>query len=151
MTESFVIQSNAIAMPLIEERLFHFCHLHNVGNYYAVLTVATLQAVENAIKHGNSGDNSKEVMMTLGTCRGGLFVEVADQGEGFDFEKYGDLPAEGDNRGEGIFVMKSLADRLEFSDGGRKVRMEFQVSGIDPADALERVALLRERFVSVAA
>ena len=149
MTESFVIQSDAKNMAVVEERLFHFCHLHNVGNYHAVVTMATLQAVENAIKHGNGSDATKKVTLTFGTCRGGLFVEVADQGEGFDYGKYGMLPSDEAKKGEGIFVMKSLADQLEFSDRGRKVRMEFEVSGIDPADALERVAVLRERFASV--
>ena len=47
--------------------------------------------------------------------------------------------------------MKSLADRMGFSDGGRKVRLEFDVNGIDPADALERVALLQEHFSLIAA
>ena len=146
MTESFEIQSDATNMPIVEERLFHFCHLCNVGNYYAVVAVATLQAVENAMLHGNGGDSSKMVDVNFGRCRGGIFVEVADQGQGFDFESYGTLPTGEEEKGEGIFVMKSLADNLVFSDGGRRVRMEFMVAGIDPADSMQRVACLRQCF-----
>ncbi|MBQ8702921.1 MAG: ATP-binding protein [Bacteroidales bacterium] len=146
MTEQFVIQSDIALMPSVEERLFHFCHLCHVGNYYSAVSVAAMQAVENAIVHGNKSDPAKTVSLTMGTCRGGFFVEVADQGEGFDSESFVD-PLSVD--GEGIFIMRRLADRLTFADGGRTVRLEFDVAGIDPADALERVAILRAHCAMV--
>lgn len=149
MTESFVIQSDIANLPLVEERLFHFCHENNVGNYYSAVSVAVMQAVENAIVHGNGSDSSKKVTLLFDTCRGGVCAEVADEGRGFDFQKYGDLPSGESTQGEGIFVMKSLADRMTFSDEGRKVRLEFDVAGIDPSDALERIALLQARFAPV--
>ncbi len=151
MTESFVIQSDIKNMPQVEERLFHFCREYNVGSYYSTVSVAVLQAVENAIVHGNGSDEKKHVSLTMGTCRGGIFVEVADEGQGFDYTRYGDLPADGQSEGEGIFVMHQLADRLTFEEGGRKVRLEFEVNGVDPVDALERIAVLREHYQMVAA
>ena len=151
MTEEFVIQSDIAVLPSVEERIFHFCHECNVGDYHATVSVAALQAVENAIVHGNRSDVSRTVTVTCGTCRGGIYVEVADEGEGFDFGRYGDLPMGESDAGEGIFVMKSLADQMTFSEGGRRVRLEFIVSGIDPAEALERIALLQEHFSPVAA
>lgn len=151
MTESFVIQSDIKNVPQVEERLFHFCREYNVGSYYSTVSVAVLQAVENAIVHGNGSDEKKHVSLTMGTCRGGIFVEVADEGQGFDYTRYGDLPADGQSEGEGIFVMHQLADRLTFEEGGRKVRLEFEVNGVDPVDALERIAVLREHYQMVAA
>ena len=151
MTEQFIIQSDSGNLPLVEERLFHFCHEYHVGRYFAAVSVATLQAVENAIVHGNGSQADKTVALTLGTCRGGIFVEVADQGQGFDFGRFGDLPADNETRGEGIFVMRQLADRVEYCDAGRRVRMEFVVDGIDPAEALERVAVLRSHREAVVA
>ncbi|MCR5445819.1 MAG: ATP-binding protein [Bacteroidales bacterium] len=151
MTEQFVIQSTIDSLPEVEERLFHFCRECHVGNYYSAVSVATLQAVENAVVHGNASQPSKTVTLTFGTCRGGLFVEVADQGAGFDYGRYGDLPADGRQEGEGIFVMRQLADRMTYSDGGRRVRLEFVVAGIDPADALERIAVLKAHRAAVAA
>ena len=147
MTESFVIQSDIANLAQVEERLFHFCRLCNVGSYYSTLQVATLQAAENAILHGNRSDPAKAVSL----CRGGLFVEVSDQGQGFDHSQFGDLPAGESTRGEGIFVMRSLSDRMTFSEGGRVVRMEFDVNGIDPADALQRIAVLQSHYHPVAA
>ena len=150
MTESFVIQSDIANLPEVEERLFHFCREYNVGSYYSTVSVAALQAVQNAIVHGNGNDSAKNVSIRFMTCRGGIAVEVEDQGDGFDYARFGSLP-EGETSGEGIFVMNSLSDRMTFSEGGRKVRMEFDVNGIDPADALERIAVLQERFALVAA
>lgn len=150
MIESFVIQSDKAALPTVEERLFHFCHDCNVGRYYSAVSVATLQAVDNAIVHGNRGDVAKGVTVTFGTCRGGIYTEVADEGIGFDFSRFGTLPT-GDSAGEGIFVMHSLADNVVYSDGGRQVHLEFMVEGIDPAEALERVSVVRQHFAVVAA
>lgn len=149
MNESFVIQSDIANLPYVEERVFHFCHECHVGNYYSTVSVAALQAATNAIVHGNGSDASKAVTVSLGTCRGGIYVEVVDQGTGFRFEEFGSM--ESLEKGSGIFVMKTLADRMSYSDGGRSVRMEFDIAGIDPADALERAAVLQSHFALVAA
>lgn len=147
MNESFVIQSDIANMPYVEERVFHFCRECNVGNYYSAVSVAALQAVENAIVHGNGSDAGKKVTVTLGNCRGGVFVEVCDEGDGFDASRYGSLDAEG----QGIFIMKSLSDRMTYTDEGRRVRLEFDVNGIDPVDALERTSILQAHFALVEA
>ncbi len=151
MTETFAIQSDIALLPVVEERLFHFCHECHVGDCFSAVSVALLQAVSNAIVHGNGSDASKQVGITFTTCRGGIAIEVADEGRGFDFERYGELPVGIETPGEGIFVMKSLADRMEYSDQGRRVRMEFVVDGIAPTDTLERIAVLRSHFATVAA
>lgn len=149
MNESFVIQSDISNLSYVEERVFHFCRECNVGNYYSAISVAALQAVENAIVHGNGSEVEKMVTVTLGTCRGGVFVEVSDEGSGFDYVRFGSL--DDVTEGQGIFVMKSLSDRMTFSNSGRQVRMEFDINGIDPADALERASILQAYFSLVAA
>ncbi len=151
MIENFVIQSDITILPVVEDRLFHFCRECNVGNYYSTVSVAALQAVENAIVHGNGSDASKNVDIMFGTCRGGIFVQVTDEGDGFDFSQFGQLPADGQSVGEGIFIMKSLSDNIQFSEGGRSVRMDFIISGIDPIDALERINILQQCFSLVEA
>lgn len=149
MNESFVIQSDISNLSYVEERVFHFCRECNVGNYYSAISVAALQAVENAIVHGNGSVVEKMVTVTMGTCRGGVFVEVSDEGSGFDYVRFGSL--DDVTEGQGIFVMKSLSDRMTFSNSGRQVRMEFDINGIDPADALERASILQAHFSLVAA
>ena len=143
MIERFVIQSDIKNFPIVEEHLFHFCQEYHVGRYYSTLIVATFQAVENAIVHGNHFRSYKLVTLRLGTCRGGLFVEVQDEGDGFDYSQFGKIPNQRVGKGEGIFVMNKLADNVLYSEGGKRVRMQFMVDGIDPAEALERIAVLQ--------
>ena len=64
MTEHFVIQSDMSLLPMVEERLFHFCHECHVGNYYSTVSVATMQAVENAVVHGNESRPDKHVELS---------------------------------------------------------------------------------------
>ena len=75
---------------------------------------------------------------------------MSDEGRGFEYHQFGNLPSGESPQGEGIFIMKSLADRMTFSDEGRKVRLEFDVAGIDPSDALERASVLQAHFSFVA-
>ncbi|MBR1798925.1 MAG: ATP-binding protein [Bacteroidales bacterium] len=142
MRQTFVIASDKAEIATVEERLFHFCELCNAGNYFSAVSVATLNAVENAIVHGNRGESDKKVTVSVGECTGGMFVEVADQGSGFDYKTYGDLPIDAAAHGVGIFIMERLADKVEFFDGGSRVRLEFVFSGIDETVAESRAALV---------
>jgi serine/threonine-protein kinase RsbW len=55
-----------------------------------------------------------------------LTMEVADQGDGFDFTKIPN-PTEKNNlhknSGRGVFLIKKLMDRVEHFDCGRKIKM----------------------------
>jgi hypothetical protein len=54
-------------------------------------------------------------------------------------------------KAESAKLMKQLADRMTFSEGGRQVRLEFEVAGIDPTDALQRIAVLQNSRAMVLA
>jgi serine/threonine-protein kinase RsbW len=56
-------------------------------------------------------------------------VTVRDEGDGFEFNNIPDPtdPANIENlHGRGVFLMRSLADRIEFNDSGNEVRMRFR-------------------------
>ncbi|MCR4829202.1 MAG: ATP-binding protein [Bacteroidales bacterium] len=128
----------------VECFLDHVCDTYNINNYAATISMSLLQAVENAIVHGNGCDVQKNVTVTADTCRGGIEFIVEDQGEGFEYQQFGALPQQG--RGEGLFVMKSLSDQLTFENGGSRVRMRFVISGIEPSKALERIVILNNFY-----
>lgn len=92
--------------------------------------VAVTEAISNAILHGNRQDPEKQVKVSLGQCEAppALMVEVEDEGEGFDPHLIPD-PTHHDNLlkegGRGVFLMKNLADDVEFLKGGRCVRLLF--------------------------
>jgi len=96
---------------------------------YGKILISTVEAVNNAIVHGNKGDIRKMVTVNF-TADGNTFdVTVTDQGEGF---KYNSLPDPTDPsnienlHGRGVFIMKSLADSIEYNEPGNEVKMSFR-------------------------
>lgn len=99
----------------------------NEDNYGNVL-IAVTEAVNNAIKHGNKNDITKHVEIRVSDAIDVFSIEIKDQGVGFDFNNLPDPTApenvEKEN-GRGIFLMKSLADKVEFENNGRDVVLTF--------------------------
>jgi len=96
---------------------------------YGKILISTVEAVNNAIVHGNKGDIRKMVTVNF-TADGNTFdVTVTDQGEGF---KYNSLPDPTDPsnienlHGRGVFIMRSLADTIEYNEPGNEVKMSFR-------------------------
>jgi serine/threonine-protein kinase RsbW len=96
---------------------------------YGKILISTVEAVNNAILHGNKGDASKMVTVNF-TADGNMFdVTVTDEGEGFKYNSLPDPtdPANIENlHGRGVFIMRSLADAIEYNDAGNEVKMHFR-------------------------
>ncbi|MCS6789647.1 MAG: ATP-binding protein [Bacteroidia bacterium] len=96
----------------------------------SLFIVAVTEAISNAILHGNRQSPQKEVRVRLSYSNlpPALAVEVQDEGEGFNPESIPD-PTHQDNLlkegGRGIFLMRNIADNVEFLEGGRCVRLLF--------------------------
>ncbi|MCS7161889.1 MAG: ATP-binding protein [Bacteroidia bacterium] len=92
--------------------------------------VAVIEAVTNAIQHGNRHDPTKKVRVRFSAfSEEELIVEVEDEGEGFDYTVLPDPTEEANllrEGGRGIFLMRNLADSVEFLEGGRCVRLRFR-------------------------
>lgn len=97
-------------------------------DFYGNVLIAVTEAVNNAINHGNKCDASKKVKVVVGNTDADVLFEVADEGPGFDFENLPD-PTAPENiemeHGRGIFLMKNLADNVEFDEGGKMVNIYF--------------------------
>lgn len=95
---------------------------------YGNVLIAVTEAVNNAIQHGNALDVNLSVDVSVGDNENELCFDVIDGGNGFDFTNLPDPTApeniEKEN-GRGIFLMRSLADDVEFSEGGRMVSIYF--------------------------
>lgn len=98
---------------------------------YGNVMIATTEAVNNGIIHGNLSDPSKEVTVFFeSTTPYRISVSVEDQGMGFDPEKLSDptAPENIENPGgRGVFIMKHLSDEISFLNQGRKVVMVFNI------------------------
>jgi serine/threonine-protein kinase RsbW len=97
-------------------------------DYYGNVLIAVTEAVNNAIQHGNQFKKGLVVSVAVGDKAESFCFSVRDSGIGFNFDDLPDPTApeniEKEN-GRGIFLMKSLADEIEFEDLGRLVNIYF--------------------------
>lgn len=84
------------------------------------------EALVNAVKHGNKGRKDLFVHLDIEAGDDILTMTVSDGGEGFDFSRLLD-PTRPENiqklSGRGVFLIRNLMDKVEFSDCGRKIKM----------------------------
>ena len=95
---------------------------------YGNVLVATMEATNNAIIHGNNSDPKKNVKIEIQLDQKQLKVHIEDQGIGFDFSKVPD-PTSPENlekiNGRGIFLMERLSDEILYLEEGRIVELKF--------------------------
>jgi serine/threonine-protein kinase RsbW len=91
--------------------------------------LAVREAVINAILHGNRGDQSLKVRVTLSTGRNGLKAKIRDQGNGFEPERAPDPTAAANlmrTSGRGLLLMRAFVDDVTFrhaAGGGTEVTL----------------------------
>jgi serine/threonine-protein kinase RsbW len=104
---------------------------HLDDDIYGNIMIAVTEAVNNAIKHGNSGDKSKNVFLSLSLDESMIKFVIKDEGKGFQFDNLPD-PTAPENLekigGRGIFLMKHLSDEVEFKEEGRVVELSFYMN-----------------------
>jgi serine/threonine-protein kinase RsbW len=88
-----------------------------------------MEAVNNAILHGNRSNPRKNVEVELSFDNNSLKIKVTDEGPGFRPDKVPD-PTTPENieelNGRGIYLMSHLADIIEYSKKGNSVTMTFK-------------------------
>jgi serine/threonine-protein kinase RsbW len=97
---------------------------------YGKVMLATIEAANNAIVHGNKLDPEKKVKVEIIKRRERIEVYVEDQGNGFDYMRIPDptAPENIENiHGRGVFLMKQLSDEVNFYKNGTKVQILFKI------------------------
>ncbi|HKJ69663.1 MAG TPA: ATP-binding protein [bacterium] len=89
----------------------------NIANDVAV---ALLEAINNAIIHGNERNSNKNVTVRMKITENDIEFCVADQGRGFDPSRLED-PCQPENlflpSGRGLFFIRKLMDEVEIDTG----------------------------------
>ena len=84
------------------------------------------EAVRNAVVHGNHCDKNLSVTVTYWAEGRKFFMEVADEGKGFDHRRLPD-PTDSEhilrNSGRGVYLIRKLMDKVEFNETGNSIRM----------------------------
>ena len=135
-------------ISLIEKFVEEICDDYNIYNsYFGNIIIALTEATTNAIIHGNKEDKLKTVIITFESKSIGLTFVIEDQGDGFDFENIPD-PTDvsienSDELGKGIFLIKSLADEVNFYEDGRVIEIVFKITSINNETTIERINILK--------
>ncbi|MFZ5587238.1 MAG: response regulator [Thermodesulfobacteriota bacterium] len=100
------------------------------------LKLALVEAVTNAMEHGNRWNQELKVVVEADITPDMLSVSVRDQGQGFDFACLPD-PTIGDQllceRGRGVFLMQAIMDEVCYSAPGNCVTLcKRRQPGVEP-------------------
>lgn len=128
-----VLKSEPQQIAKVEKFLLKAKRLtHLDEDHFNKLLIATTEAVNNSIIHGNKRDPKKKVTLTC-TCNStALVIRVHDEGEGFDHENLPD-PLAVENllreHGRGVFLIRSMMDEVTFekTNGGSDVVMKMKL------------------------
>ncbi|MCU0471790.1 MAG: ATP-binding protein [Bacteroidales bacterium] len=130
MLKKLKIESNINNLSIVENAIDFITGQAGINqDNYGKILVSTLEAVNNAIIHGNKSDSRKFVEIEI-IIKGNLLqVKVTDEGSGFRPERVPD-PTFPENieaiNGRGVFLMSKLADEIEFNKKGNSVKLKFK-------------------------
>ncbi|GAE35832.1 ATP-binding protein [Halalkalibacter akibai] len=117
-------------LPKIEQ----FLLLHT--NDMNLILFSLLEAINNAFEHGMNQSNGIVIKVNIFLDKKHLVVTISHNGVGFDYEEKLLAVTDPDQyflnhltslRGRGIAIMKRCADKLTYSDKGRKVTLFFNL------------------------
>ena len=100
------------------------------------LRLALVEALTNAMEHGNGWDQDKPVAVRSEFTRGEMRVTISDQGPGFAWRGLPDPTINGNilaERGRGVFLMRAIMDQVSFNDVGNQVTLIKQRSHNGPS------------------
>jgi len=131
MEKSLNIVSKIDNINEVEKFVDEFSEENQIhSDIYGKILIATVEAVNNSIVHGNKEDVNKKVFVSFQMDKDHIKVLVEDQGKGFDYTHLPD-PTKPENieniHGRGIYLMQHLADEVEFFKEGKLVQMSFKL------------------------
>ena len=130
--ETLNITSSSDNIRLVERLVEDVCDVFNLNeDNYGNILIAVTEAVNNAIYHGNKGNPEKHIKIGFESGDKNIKFSVADEGKGFDYNNLPD-PTDPLNldkpNGRGVFLMKNLADKVEFNNNGQQVFLTFKLN-----------------------
>lgn len=129
--KSIEVDSTINNLTKVEAFVDDVCLEMNVRDEsYGNVLIAVTEAFNNAVQHGNKGKSKCKVLVKAFEDAGHIKLAVKDEGDGFDYKNLPDPTApenlEKEN-GRGVFLMKSLADEVEFEEKGALVILSFKL------------------------
>jgi serine/threonine-protein kinase RsbW len=92
------------------------------------LNMVLTEALVNAIKHANAINSNEDVHIRITVCDKDLLIKVYDNGQGFDLNLVSSTacPDPLNEKGRGIFIIRSLMDSVEYkkANGGNVLEIK---------------------------
>jgi serine/threonine-protein kinase RsbW len=131
MEKMLNIASKIENLRIVERTVDEISNEYNLNTeLYGNILIATIEAANNAILHGNKLDENKNVNICFKLEDKTLRIIVKDQGAGFDYKNIPD-PTSPENlekiNGRGVFLMEKLTDEIIFDENGSKVELIFNL------------------------
>ena len=129
---NIVLNTESNSIQRVEKYIDTICSKYNVNSdYYGNILIALTEAVNNAMCHGNGMDPEKKVKLSYKTEKDELDFFVEDEGPGFNYDSLPD-PTDPENidkpNGRGVFLMKHLADEVNFHNEGKIIELKFNLN-----------------------
>lgn len=130
MYKKIKIESSSENLRVVENAIDETTTILGISqDSYGKILVSTMEAVNNAILHGNRSDPKKIVEIVISYKTNELKIKVADEGPGFRPENIPD-PTIPDNiealNGRGVYLMSHLADKIKYNKKGNSVTITFK-------------------------
>jgi len=132
--ECYVLPTHREALDIAERIIGILKDKYKIHNaiYYNIL-IATTEAINNAINHGNQLDRNKQIHFELYSSKNLIKIIIIDEGQGFNPNALDDCTKEENllkENGRGIYIMKSLSDEFSIvpSANGTKFQMTFHLN-----------------------
>jgi serine/threonine-protein kinase RsbW len=101
-----------------------FLSANNLAAHSFTVELVARELLNNAILHGNRKQADKKVTLSLHVGRRWLRLEIADEGEGFNWRQARATAATPSaTSGRGLMIGKLYADRLSFNRIGNRVTL----------------------------
>ncbi len=117
----------AAGKAVLQELLEQLSRAHWSEQEVHGVHLAVEEALTNAIRHGNRLDQAKQVHVICKLSADRLWIEIRDEGVGFDPGCLPDPTADENLEtpcGRGVFLMRCFMSRVEYHDCGNRVVME---------------------------
>jgi len=149
--EKLTLDSKPENISSIERFVEEICDYYNINDtYFGNILIALTESFNNALIHGNENDESRKIQVVFESKPKGLSFIVTDEGSGFDPDIVPDpLDLEIDSStqtGRGLFLIRSLSDKVEIKNEGRSIEMFFRISGIGHEAMKKRIGHFNEYF-----
>ncbi|OJX35568.1 MAG: ATP-binding protein [Flavobacteriia bacterium 40-80] len=127
--ENLNVSSSLNKISDVETLIERVCSSLSVNDdIYGNILISVTEAFNNAVIHGNRNNETLPVLIDVEQKDNSVFFRVTDSGNGFDYNNLPDptAPENIENEcGRGIFLIRNLADAVDFNESGNSIEIGF--------------------------